>query len=78
MFRPTEWHGSANVPLLACKRTPFDAKKDSFWRVKGLLLQAKRTTFENQRQNPAETTIILIGIKQKKTIYYVSYRRKTD
>lgn len=48
-----------------------------FWLAKGLLLEGKRTTFAIQRQNDPETTIILIGIKQK-TIYYVSYRRKTD
>lgn len=48
-----------------------------FWLAKGLLLEGKRTTFAIQRQNNPETTIILIGIKQK-TIYYVSYRRKND
>ena len=48
-----------------------------FWLAKGLLLEGKRTTFAIQRQNNPETTIILIGIKQK-TIYYVSYRRNSD
>ena len=39
-----------------------------FWLAKGLLLEGKRTTFAIQRQNNPETTIILIGIKQKKYI----------
>ena len=37
-----------NVVLLACKCSPFSVQKDSFYRAKGLHLQAKRTTFEKQ------------------------------
>ena len=37
-----------NVVLLPFNCSPFSVQKDSFYRAKGLHLQAKRTTFEKQ------------------------------
>ena len=37
-----------NVVLLPFKCNPFSVQKDSFYKPKGLHLQAKRTTFEKQ------------------------------
>ena len=37
-----------NVVLLPFKCSPFGWQKDSFYKPKGLHLQAKRTTFEKQ------------------------------
>ena len=37
-----------NVVLLPFKCSPFSVQKDSFYKPKGLHLQAKRTTFEKQ------------------------------
>ena len=38
-------NGFSKGLLLACKRTPFDEQKDSFWNAKGLLLECKRSPF---------------------------------
>ena len=37
-----------NVVLLPFKCSPFSVQKDSFYKAKGLHLQAKRITFEKQ------------------------------
>lgn len=37
-----------NVVLLACNCGPFSVQKDSFYKPKGLHLEAKRITFEKQ------------------------------
>ena len=37
-----------NIVLLPFKCSPFSVQKDSFYKPKGLHLQAKRTTFEKQ------------------------------
>lgn len=46
--------------LLVCKRTRFGGQKDSFWCVKGLLLEGKRTTFEKAIKKTAKTCVALI------------------
>lgn len=46
-----------NVVLLPFKCSPFGGQKDSFYKPKGLHLQAQRTTFEKQ----VESFIIKTG-----------------
>ena len=46
--------------LLVCKRTRFGGQKDSFWCVKGVLLEDKRTPFEKAIKNTAKTCVALI------------------
>ena len=46
--------------LLVCKRTRFGVQKDSFWCVKGLLLEGKRTPFEKAIKKTAKTCVALI------------------
>ena len=43
-----------------CKRTRFERQKDSFWCVKGLLLEGKRTPFENVTKKTTKTCVALI------------------
>ena len=40
-----------NVVLLPFKCSPFIVQKDSFYKAKGLHLQAKRTTFKKQEKS---------------------------
>ena len=44
--------------VLPFKRTRFDVQKESFWSVKGVLLEGKRTTFENHFELFRETTLL--------------------
>ena len=46
--------------LLVCKRTRFEGQKDSFWSVKGLVLEGKRTPFENVTKKTTKTCDALI------------------
>ena len=43
-----------------CKRTRFEGQKDSFWSVKGLVLESKRTPFENVTKKNTKTCVALI------------------
>ena len=51
--------GLKNVVLLVCKRTRFGEQKDSFWSVKGLVLECKRTPFEKRTENVSPALIVL-------------------
>ena len=46
--------------LLVCKRARFGVQKGSFWCVKGLLLEGKRTPFEKAIKKTAKTCVALI------------------
>ena len=66
--KPMRISDISNVALLACKWTPFTLQKDSFYRSKGLLLQCKRTPFENALHNYLKTRILQIENINKSTI----------
>ena len=45
------WGGDfafTEIPM-PCKRSPFDVYKESFWHLKGVLLQGKTSPFEQQK-----------------------------
>ena len=47
--------------LLGCKRTTFGRQKESFWKVKGVHLEGKRSPFEKRLLLHPKTTGILCG-----------------
>lgn len=60
IVRRAKSEGISKGLLLVCKRARFERQKDSFWCVKGLLLEGKRTPFEKAIKKTAKTCVALI------------------
>ncbi len=60
IVRRAKSEGISKGLLLVCKRARFGGQKDSFWSVKGLVLEGKRTPFENVTKKATKTCVALI------------------